>query len=45
MQELIKFLNCSKVREKFFKMIDYNNDNNKILKNKLNKALNRYKYI
>ena len=45
MQEFIKLLNCYEIRKKFFEMIIDNVSNNKILKNELNKVLNRHGYI
>ena len=45
MQELIKLLNRYKIIEKFFKIVTDNISNNKILKDELNKALNRREYI
>ena len=45
MQEFIKFLNRYKIRKKFFEIIIDNANNNRIVKNELNKVLNRQEYI
>ena len=45
MQEFIKLLSRYKIRKKFFEVIIDNVSNNKILKDELNKVLNRRHFV